>query len=107
MAVLFGLLMQNNPRNQHLLISALPGESPRQRLDSLIENARDFTTFYLDFAKKVAESQTQDREDVEADEGASSVWGANIGRVLRDTKGEAVAKDVITFLEDLRQRTSD
>lgn len=106
MAVLFGLFMQESPRNQRLLLDALPGASDYAKLGGLLEHARDFTSFYTTFTQKVAESQTQEYDDEEDEEGPLAQDGA-VGRVLRDTKGETVAKNVIAFLEELRHGSSD
>lgn len=106
MAVLFGLLMQQCPANQRVLLDALPGTSDKQRLNSLVEHAREFTLFYVEFTKKVSAAiRSQIREEEEDDEESVEVSaGVGYGAVLRDTRGETVAKDVIVFLERLRDQ---
>lgn len=106
MAVLFGLLMQNCPENQHVLLRTMPGISDRRKLGLLVEHAREFTLFYVEFTKKVMMAVS--RQSREGDEGEndaekldpSAVAGARA--VLHDTQGETVAKRVLSFLEDLR-----
>ncbi|EKM56922.1 uncharacterized protein PHACADRAFT_172620 [Phanerochaete carnosa HHB-10118-sp] len=111
MAILIGLLIQRRPYNQAVLLDALPGRSNREKLHGLVENARDFTNFYVNFTNKVAESQQEDLDCGNADEaedGRDTVdLRGSVGQVLRDTKGETVARDVITFLEGLELSTYD
>lgn len=115
MSILLGLLMQRRSRNQAALLDTLPGTSKREKLRELAEHARDFTSFYVDFANKVAESQQEQEVDgAEENEEVDTVGAAaqaelrgGIGRALKDTKGETVAKDVIAFLDGLRSRTYD
>lgn len=108
MAILFGLLVQDHSKNQRLLLKALPGSSNRNKLRSLIEHAEDFTSFYVDFAKRVAESQSQSQgyED-EEDNDDRGDEESHIGKPVRDTKGEAVARNAIAFLEELQRCTYD
>ncbi|GJE86670.1 hypothetical protein PsYK624_027510 [Phanerochaete sordida] len=111
MAILLGLLMQRRPRNQTAILEALPGSSRRQKLQELIDTAKEFTSFYVNFTNKVAESQQEDMEfgaadDDEEDRDKTDLRGS-VGQILRDTKGEKVAKDVIAFLEGLRSSASD
>ena len=111
-AILFGLLMQDDWDNQTVLLNVLPGETKRRKLDSLLENAREFTAFYVRFAKKAAEvvhgkgndDQESDNED---DNAARSEGALGIQRVLQDEKGEDVAKSVIIYLERLRMHLPD
>ena len=90
------------------MLDALPGRSNKHKLCSLIDNAKEFTSFYADFARRVAESQSQsqDHEDTQLDDDCEQDEPAS-GKSHRGTKGETVAKDVITFLEKLHQRTYD
>lgn len=111
MAILLGLLMQRRPRNQTAILEAFPGSSRRQKLQELIDTAKEFTSFYVNFTNKVAESQQEDMEfaaaeDDEEDRDKTDLRGS-VGQVLRDTKGEKVAKDVIAFLDGLRSSASD
>lgn len=107
MAILFGLLMRGCPDNQLVLLGALPGSSDKRKLNTLIEHARDFTQFYVEFTKKVsAVVNSQSRGD-DKDYGMEArTLGVNIDgsmeRVLRDANGETVAREVISFLEGLR-----
>lgn len=90
------------------MLDALPGNSNKHKLRSLIDNAKEFTSFYADFARRVAESQnqSQDHEDTQLDDDCEQD-DPTLGRGHRGTKGETVAKGVITFLETLHQRTHD
>ena len=108
MAILFGLLLQGSPRNQRLILNALPGSSDRQKLNTLVRHAEDFTSFYVDFAKRVAESQSQSqgRDEGEDDDDRGDEESVT-GRSIRDTKDATVAKNVIAFLQDLQRCTHD
>ncbi|KAH9922543.1 hypothetical protein B0H21DRAFT_701490 [Amylocystis lapponica] len=103
MAVLFGLLMQGCRENQRVILRALPGASDRGKLNALVEHAREFTLFYVEFTKRVeAVVHSQSRGDEEDEEDVLEGGDGSIERVLRDGKGETVARDVIAFLERLR-----
>lgn len=104
MAVLFGLLMERSIENQQLILAALPGASNRDKLRSLVDNAREFLLFYVNFAKKIAEA-SQQVEDSEEDEQERIEGG--VQSVLRDVKGETVANNVIRYLEELCRTTCD
>lgn len=104
MAVLFGLLMEQNVENQRLVLAVLPGASNRDKLRSLVDNAREFLLFYVNFAKKVAEA-SQEVEDDEDDERERIEGG--VQSVLHDVKGETVANNVIRYLEELCRATCD
>ncbi|KAI0076532.1 hypothetical protein K474DRAFT_1597837 [Panus rudis PR-1116 ss-1] len=114
MAILLGLLMRGDSENQEIILNALPGpeKAKKQKLNGIVENAREFAVFYAEFSKKVAEaSQGADleREDDDVvgrdDEDDEVVVGdSSVGKVLHDTQGESVARDVIAYLEELRDR---
>ncbi|CAL1709185.1 unnamed protein product [Somion occarium] len=99
-AILLGLLIKNDRENQKIILSALPGSSNRNRLTSLIENAREFALFYAEFAKKVNATVEASNEDDDEDEGQQR--DTSMSRMLRDTQGESVARDTIQYLEQLR-----
>ncbi|GBE87659.1 predicted protein [Sparassis crispa] len=108
MAVLFGLLMKDNPDNQRVVLQSLPGSSDRKKLKSLVEHAREFTLFYVEFTKKVSAAVSQPQLDDEggepdAESGIVSGIDESVERVLRDAHGETVAREVISFLEVLEQ----
>lgn len=108
MAVLFGLLMQECPENQRILLDALPGSCDKRKLSSLVEHAREFTLFYIEFTKKVSASvgsQPQVEEEELGSRDDHSVDGG-FGAVLRDSQGETVAKNVISFLEGLKNHSA-
>lgn len=115
-AVLFGLLMQENTKNQRTLLRTLSGTTERNRLDTLLENARDFTAFYIRFSERAA--QIMDARTQEDDQGmgiededrlgeSSTGLASGLQGVLHDSKGEDVANSVIQFLERLRKRISN
>lgn len=109
MAVLFGLIMDRAPANQRTLLDALPGHSDREKLGALLQHAQDFTLFYVTLTRKMAEARTRgEDEDAEGmDLGSDSSAQASTtrtGGVLRDSKGEAVAKGVILLLKKLRDQ---
>ena len=107
MAILLGLLMDRAPGNQRILLDALPGSSDREKLGVLIQHAQDFTMFYVTLTRKMAQAQSyvhdedSDAEEVEAEAGSGDTLAT---RVLRDSKGEAVARSVIAFLGRLRDQ---
>ncbi|KAI0711190.1 hypothetical protein C8T65DRAFT_708168 [Cerioporus squamosus] len=102
MAVLFGLLMERSPANQHTLLNALPGSDNRSKLGTLLQHAQDFTLFYVALSRKVAETRSSGEGADEEEDDSPSVHPSPSGSVLRDTKGEAVAKGVVAFLKKLR-----
>ncbi|KAI0764887.1 hypothetical protein C8Q74DRAFT_1204781 [Fomes fomentarius] len=104
MAVLFGLLMDHAPANQHALLTAIPGEDDWTKLGTLLQHAQDFTSFYVSLTRKMAEAQTREDAKQDEDEDVSAPTSAS-GRAFRDSKGEAVAKGVIAFLKRLRDET--
>lgn len=102
MAVLFGLLMRGSPENQRVLLDALPGTSHKQKLGKLVEHARDFTSFYVDFTRRVSQVvQSQDDDGPPEDLGGYAVEDDRVGRMLGDSHGAVVANDVVSFLESL------
>ncbi|RPD65599.1 hypothetical protein L226DRAFT_543211 [Lentinus tigrinus ALCF2SS1-7] len=101
MAVLFGLLMERSPANQHTLLNALPGPDNRSKLAILLQHAQDFTLFYVALSRKMAEASREGDADEEDEERILDQPSAS-GSVLRDTKGETVAKGVVAFLKRLR-----
>ncbi|KAJ3558253.1 hypothetical protein NM688_g1032 [Phlebia brevispora] len=119
-AVLFGLLMQDSSRNQQTLLRTLPGATIGRKLHSLLENAKDFTAFYMRFSQRAAEAVNerphehedagQDQDYAEEDERSGERTDMRLDRgiqgVLHDGKGEDVAKNVISFLEALQTRIS-
>ncbi|KAI8986902.1 hypothetical protein BD414DRAFT_416070 [Trametes punicea] len=105
MAILFGLLMDCAPNNQRTLLDAIPGASDREKLGALLQHAQDFTSFYIALTRKMAETQSRREDDDEEGRDASTVDSCALppaSRVLRDSKGEVVAKGVIAFLRKLR-----
>ena len=96
LAILFGLLMEGHPPNQVVLLRALPGPSSKKKVRTLTENVREFTLFYEEFMKKVMALTRQE----DSDEGESRS-DFNIESQLRDSHGDAVVKQVLSFFEDL------
>ncbi|KAI0317321.1 hypothetical protein OF83DRAFT_1058862 [Amylostereum chailletii] len=100
LAVLFGLLMRQNPRNEEAVITALPGLTRYAKLNDLAANAREFVGLYADFMMRVAREGIE-QGDEDQDEGERE---ADISRVMRERAGEDVARDVVLFLELLRDQ---
>ncbi|KZT10474.1 uncharacterized protein LAESUDRAFT_644492 [Laetiporus sulphureus 93-53] len=107
MAVLFGMLMQGSPENRRLLLKAFPGASDEATLDALVEHARSFTSFYLDFTKRVS-AVVESQDDADAI-GNTETWDVeldnDVSRLLRDGQGETLAQEAVAFLETLRDET--
>lgn len=130
-AILLGLLVQNDNKNQDLVLQALPSPPPNSnrstnargarsadqaKLTGLIENAKEFAAFYVEFAKKISSTVVDERDDehsaMDVDEGNDDVSenldkvvrGVNVRGMLKDRQGESVARDVIRYLEGLRDR---
>ena len=108
MAVLFGLLMRDSPENQRVLLDTLPGISRKQKIEKLVEHARDFTNFYVNFTRRVSQvvqSQSQtldlDEDGPSEDLGGYAVEDDRVGRMLGDSHGAAVANEVVSFLDSL------
>lgn len=109
--------MQENPKNQQTLLRTLSGTTQRKRLDSLIENAKDFTAFYIRFSERAAqllsERTREDDQDIGAEEDKAELGESRrdlengLQGVLHDSKGEDVANSAIQFLEGLRKRIPD
>ena len=107
-AVLFGLLMRHSVENQRLLLDSLPGVSNKKKLHALAENAREFTLFYVEFAKKISAVTEEDEGDDEGGDGGGESGGdlvGGMGNLMRDSQGETVARDITAFLENLRNST--
>jgi hypothetical protein len=106
-AVLFGLLMRDNPENQTSILAMLPGDTNKQKLSVLVGTAREFVEFYGEVMARVArgrkrgdkieESQTTEVDEEEDD------W-ADEGFIVDDS-GEKTARDVVAFLELLSDST--
>ena len=112
MAVLFGLLMRDSPENQRVLLDALPGTSHSQKLEKLVEHARDFTNFYVDFTRRVSQAVQSQSQTLEFDDdmpvedlGGYAIEDDRVGRMLGDSHGAAVANDVVSFLDSLIRTT--
>ncbi|KAA1473034.1 hypothetical protein DENSPDRAFT_839449 [Dentipellis sp. KUC8613] len=100
LAVLFGLLMRRCPPNEARVLDALPGATRRAKLDGLVGNAREFVGLYREVMVRVAKGEGR----VPGEEDAEDEWGErrSVERNVRDGASEGVAKDVIEFLEQLR-----
>ena len=99
LAVLFGLLMRECPANEAAVLAALPGTGRRVKLDALVRNAREFVGLYAEFMMRLSRGEEGSKEDgdEENDERRSSAE-----RVVRDGAGDSVARDIVVFLEMLR-----
>ncbi|THH32549.1 hypothetical protein EUX98_g1637 [Antrodiella citrinella] len=103
-AILFGLLMRGNTDVQRMLLEKLPGTTNKKKLAGLVDNAREFALFYVEFAKK-ASAATEGRNEEEGSREGPVAGDVDMRQVLRDTQGESVARDVLSFLTSLRDQT--
>lgn len=81
LAVMFGLCMRGNTTNQKTLLNLLPGpqSNPKIKLNRLVDQARQFVSFF-----EIIEGQAQ-----EAQRESSSRTGAEILRFLEDLRDGA------------------
>lgn len=95
LAVMFGLLMRESPANQEHILGNLDGTgtggSPRAKLNTLVEQARDFIVFYAALSLNPPDSDGSD---------ASGNRGTDTD-TARDRESK-IAEDVVVFLEELR-----
>lgn len=103
-AILCGLLMKGNSEARHALLDRLPGATNRRKLASLVDSAREFTLFYVEFAKK-ASAAARDEDGDDEGPGGLEAPDVDMRKMLRDTQGESVARDVLSFLTGLRDQT--
>lgn len=101
--MLFGLLIRDSSENERILLSALPGSAKRAKLDGLARHAKDFVGLYREFMSRVARgSGDGNGDDHGSDGGEEGVVGRSTAGVVRDGAGEGVARDVVSYLEGLR-----
>jgi uncharacterized protein YciU (UPF0263 family) len=105
LAVLFGILMQRSDRHQEALLQVLPGDSNYVKLDSLVDQAREFVTLYTELTTQLMNAAEDEKDDIDADLFMSRRTNNSIGRIIRDGRGEGVARDVISYLEQLREKS--
>jgi hypothetical protein len=95
---MFGLLMLGSPENQEHILNALDGTgagtSRRAKLDRLVGQAHDFVAFYAALSSNPIESNRLDGGHEENRREPDMERGRG--------RGSEVAKDVVTFLERLR-----
>jgi hypothetical protein len=102
LAVLLGLLMRGHPRNQVILLRLLPGPTRQRKLESLMENAREFTLLYTEFVKKAANVI-----QMEGDDDTVENSDLNVEAAIRMSHGETVVNEVLGFLETLSKSLND
>ena len=104
-AVLFGLLMRDNPENQTAILGMLAGDTNRQKLGVLVDTAREFVEFYGEVMARVARGRSgiEESQTTEVDE-EDDVIDMDEGLVVDDS-GEKTARDVVAFLELLSDST--
>ena len=107
-AVLFGLLMRDNLKNQRSILDALPGDTNEQKLTILVNTAREFVEFYGEVMARVARGRKEgdgvaESQVTEVDEEESDLH-VDEGFVVDDS-GEKTARDVVAFLELLSEST--
>ena len=98
LAVLFGLLMQNNPTNQEELLKSLPGSSDSAKLHTLLGQAREFLAVYADFRSRLFATAgwCLSEEDV-----LFMSVVRHVDHITEDRQAEKVAHDVIILLAAL------
>jgi hypothetical protein len=106
LAVLFGLLMQRNDRHREALLHVLPGESDYIKVDLLVNQAREFVTFYSDLTAHLADAATKISMDPEMSLRTGNGIGS-ICKIIKEGRGEDVAHDVILYLERLKGHHSN
>ena len=94
-AILLGLLMKDDPSNQTIVMSALPGNSPSDRIKSLISHCHSFLDLYNDTIPLPSSDSPHAAPEAITHE-ASGRHG-----VTWDKKGEEIAQSVIVSLEIL------
>ena len=107
-AVLFGLLMRDNLKNQTSILGTLAGDTNRQKLGVLVDTAREFVEFYGEVMARVAKgreggSGVGESQATEVNEG-DDVIDVDESFVVDDS-GEKTARDVVAFLELLSDST--
>jgi hypothetical protein len=93
-AILLGLLMKDDPSNQTIVMSTLPGTSPSDRIGSLISHCHSFLDLYSDTMPFPSSDSPRATPEVVTHE-------AGHHRVTRDKRGEEIARSVIVSLEML------
>ena len=96
LAMLFGLLMQENVANQMVLLKTLPGSSDSVKLHTLLCQAQEFLAVYAAFRSRLFATSTMrvDQNDM-------------MPSITEDRKAESVARDVIVLLQTLCDRVRD
>ena len=100
LAVLFGLLMRECPANEATVLAALPGTARHVKLDALVRNAREFVGLYAEFMMRLSRGEEGGKEEDGDEENGERRSSAE--RVVRDGAGDSVARDIVVFLEMLR-----
>jgi len=99
LAVVFGLLMIDNPKNQTELLAVLPGPTKHDRLSDVVQQAAEFVGFYdrLTARLNVAEGQFE-----KADEETLVINPNSRMAVIASTQGNGnVAQEIVVFLRRL------
>jgi len=94
--------MRDDSVNQTILLYALSGSDNRVILDSLVDQAREFVVFYADLTSRMAVAVAAVEDQEEENSAPLSDPQHSVERMVRDGKGESVARDIVTFLESLR-----
>lgn len=94
-AILLGLLIKDDPSNQTIVMSSLPGTSPSDRIKSLITHCHSFLDLYNDTMVSPSSDSPRSTPEVVTHEATGR------HRATWDRKGEEIARSVITSLEIL------
>ena len=101
-AVLFGLLMRDNLKNQTSILGMLPGDTNKRKLAVLVDTAREFVECYEEVMTRVGRGRERGDgvEESQATEVDEEEVDAHIDEgFFIDDSGERTARDVVAFLE--------
>ncbi|KAG9311647.1 hypothetical protein JVU11DRAFT_7882 [Chiua virens] len=96
-AILLGLLIKDDVSNQTIVVSALPGISPSDKIKSLITHCHAFLDLYNDTMPVL--SSNSDSPPVTPEAGNREATGRH--RATCDKRGEEIARSVLASLETL------
>lgn len=92
-AILVGLLVKDDPANQSIVMSTLPGVSPSDKIKSLITRCHSFLDFYSDTTPSPSSDSPRASPEV------TTPGASGRHRATWDKKGEQIARSVIASLE--------
>lgn len=96
--MLLGLLIRGSPENHKLLLSVLPGKSTCVKLNGLVNQAEEFVSFYAELTNRMHLAVAAAGKKDGSEDDAPAIGN----KVAMDRKGEDVARDIVSFLQELR-----